>query len=256
VNNRIIVKPTVPTKEQSVTPIYHSLDAMIEMIEPKQRSVVKEILRDNQTLFGKASGSSHNHQTWPGGYLDHVTECMNLAIQFYLTLKLCRPLDFDLSEALVVMFLHDIEKPWRYQLNKETGQLETIPGMQDKAARAQNRNETIARYGLVLNARQLNAMKYVEGELDDYTPKQRMMWPLAAFCHLCDVWSARGWPNYPQAYGDPWPGAKRVTDIQVSKRICENCGSSMDRRFKDQDTYNPIGYWLCQNDMCNNYVEG
>lgn len=238
-----------------MAPIYHSIEAIIEMIEPSQRKVIQQILEDNKELFSIALGSSHNHQNWQGGYLDHVTECMNLAIQFYLSLNTCRDLDFPLSEALVVMFLHDIEKPWRYKLNEETGQLETIAGMQDKAARAENRYATIVNYGLELNARQLNAMKYVEGELDDYTPNQRIMWPLAAFCHLCDVWSARGWPNYPSTYSDSWPGAKRVTDIQPGRRICKNCGSGMERRFKDQDTDNPIGFWLCQNGMCNNYTE-
>lgn len=236
-------------------PINRSLDQLIDLIDKKQRDTIKQILVDNQELFRVAHGSSHNHQNWPGGYLDHVTECMNLAADFYMLLNSKRKLDFTLSEALVVLFLHDIEKPWRYRLNEESGQLETIPEMLDKPARAQNRNQTIASYGLVLNTRQLNAMKYVEGELDDYTPSRRMMWPLAAFCHLCDVWSARGWPNFPATYNDPWLGAKRITDIQPSKRICQDCGSYMDRRFKDQDSDNPAGYWLCQNNDCNKYTE-
>lgn len=234
-----------------MAPIYHSLDQMLEMIDPEQGVVLRNILKDNFSLFEKASGSSNNHQAWPGGYIDHVTESMNLALQFYITLNACRPLDFTLSEALVVMFLHDLEKPWRYRLD-ENGKLETIPGMQDKSARAKNRNETIARYGLVLNDRQLNAMLYVEGELDDYTPKQRMMWPLAAFCHLCDVWSARGWPNLPQAYDDPWPGAKRATDNQRTNKICPDCGSELKTRYFEED--HELGskrYLDCYNSSCN-----
>ncbi|MBA3678755.1 hypothetical protein H0W80_00965 [Candidatus Saccharibacteria bacterium] len=232
-----------------MTSIYHSLDSMIEMIEPEQRKVIKQILEDNRDLFSVASGSSSNHQTWPGGYIDHVTECMNLAIQFYITLNACRELDFSLGEALVVMFLHDIEKPWRYRLDG-SGKLETIPGMQGKPERAENRNTTIARYRLVLNARQLNAMQYVEGELDDYAPKRRMMWPLGAFCHLCDVWSARGWPNSPAAYSDTWPGAKRITDIQPSKVICSDCGSYADKRFRETRV-GPVEYQVCQNSECH-----
>lgn len=237
-----------------MAPLYHSIDAMIEMIEPSQRVIIKDIYTDNQTLFRQASGSSHNHQNWVGGYIDHVAECMNLAIQFYLSLNACRELDFSLSEALVVMFLHDIEKPWRYRIT-ETGELETIAGMQDKAARALHRDETIARYGLILNKRQLNAMRYVEGELDDYTPTQRMMWPLAAFCHLCDVWSARGWANYPLPSGDPWLGSRRITDNEPREiKICPQCGSVVNATKKVQGrlsdkTYTAKGLF-CTNPEC------
>jgi len=31
----------------------------------------------------KAKGSNHNHQTWEGGYLDHVVETMNIAVWLY-----------------------------------------------------------------------------------------------------------------------------------------------------------------------------
>jgi hypothetical protein len=226
---------------------------MIDMIDLEQRKSIKLILEDNRELFSQSSGSSCNHQAWTGGYIDHVTECMNLAIQFYLTLNVCRSLEFSLSEALVVMFLHDIEKPWRYKPNQETGQFETIPGLEDKAARAGNRNDTIASYGLQLNARQLNAMKYVEGELDDYTPKKRKMWPLAAFCHLCDVWSARGWPNFPQAYNDYWPGARRVTDETASQTICPDCGSVM---LVTDPTEQEVGLIRhCTNSSCSKQLD-
>ncbi len=53
-------------------------------------------------------------------------------------------------------------------------------------------------------------MHYVEGELDDYSPKQRMQWPLAAFCHMCDNNSARLWPEYPLVRDDPWIDAQRI----------------------------------------------
>ncbi|MCA9623710.1 MAG: hypothetical protein KC731_32030 [Myxococcales bacterium] len=37
--------------------------------------------------------------------------------------------------------------------------------------------------------------------------QRRMMGPLAAFCHMCDVASARLWFDHPMAEGDP--GASR-----------------------------------------------
>jgi hypothetical protein len=35
------------------------------------------------------------------------------------------------------------------------------------------------------------------------------MSPLAAFCHMCDVASARLWHDHPWPRDDPWAGAAR-----------------------------------------------
>ena len=67
----------------------------------------------------------------------------------------------------------------------------------------------ILEYGLVLTPAQENALKYVEGEHNDYTNKQRLMNELAAFCHLCDVTSARIFHSYPLQKWDPWSGRER-----------------------------------------------
>ena len=61
-------------------------------------------------------------------------------------------------------------------------------------------------------------LRYAEGELADYTNKRRMMGPLAAMAHMCDVASARLWFDYPAATGDPWLGAARVAGEQPEAR--------------------------------------
>jgi predicted RNA-binding Zn-ribbon protein involved in translation (DUF1610 family) len=69
-------------------------------------------------------------------------------------------------------------------------------------------------------------MRYVEGEFDDYSNQQRAMWPLAAFCHSCDVLSARLWPEYPRP-NDPWQGAARLSgDSRTWPDVCPTCGSA------------------------------
>ena len=45
---------------------------------------------------------------------------------------------------------------------------------------------------------QQNALRYKEGEGDDYDPHKRVAGELAAFCNNCDVWSARGWHDFPK----------------------------------------------------------
>jgi hypothetical protein len=130
-----------------------------------------------------AAGSSHNHQAWKGGYLDHVTETMNIACWLYETSP--RPLPFKLEETLVVLFLHDIEKPFKGQ--------HVWPTKED---RRQFRETFIQQNQIGLTEEQKNALRYVEGEYDDYSNTERKMGPLAAFCHCCDIASARLWPNH------------------------------------------------------------
>ncbi|MEX0596611.1 MAG: hypothetical protein WD512_08925, partial [Candidatus Paceibacterota bacterium] len=95
---------------------YHSLEQMLEMIEEPNRKACKNILVDNLELFQTVQGGAHNHHTWVGGYYDHIKEVMNIGIVLYQQLNSFRPLPFTLSDLLLVLYLHDIEKPWRYEL--------------------------------------------------------------------------------------------------------------------------------------------
>lgn len=185
--------------------MYYGIEQSLRLVDEPHRSVCLRILRENRELFEKVQGSTNNHQAWPGGYLDHVSEVLNIGRVLYDGLGGLRPLPFSLSDALFVLFLHDIEKPWKYRINGD-GNLEHIPELQTKGAQHAFRMAKLAEYGIVLTEDQLNGLKYVEGELNDYTNKRRVMGPLAAFCHLADVTSARIWFDYPS---DEWPGATR-----------------------------------------------
>jgi hypothetical protein len=156
------------------------------MVDEPNRSRCWEFLNENERLLKDAMGSSHNHQAWPGGYLDHVSETMTIAAVLHHAMSKVRPLSFSLSDALVVMFLHDIEKPFKVKGEKLS-----------KKDRRQQRESIIRWHGFRLTAEQENAMLYVEGEGDDYRADRRVMNELAAFCHMCDVASARVWHDQP-----------------------------------------------------------
>jgi len=188
---------------------YFSVEKLIDMISEPNRSICARILIDNKQLFQKVQGASHNHQAWPGGYFDHVQEVMNIAVVLYQQMNALRPLPFTLSDALLVMFLHDIEKPWKYEIGAD-GKMKYKDSMKTKTEFREFRNKKLAEYGIALTAEQENGMKYVEGEHNDYTNLRRVMGELAAFCHLCDVTSARIWHNYPLTKNDPWEGACRI----------------------------------------------
>jgi hypothetical protein len=189
---------------------YVSIDDLVQLITEPNRTAVKKILADNRDLFGKVQGSTHNHQAWPGGYLDHVTEVMNIAVVLFQTLDAKRPLPFSISDILLVVFLHDIEKPWKYELGAD-GQLQHKATMLTKADHQRFRMAKLAEYGVMLSDDHENGLKYAEGELDDYSSRERKMRPLAALAHLCDVTSARIWFDHPVPTDDAWKGARRTT---------------------------------------------
>lgn len=190
---------------------YFSIEELIDMIDSPHREACKRILQDNRLLFQRVQGSKHNHQAWAGGYFDHVQEIMNIARELYYVMNALRPLPFSLSDALLVVFLHDIEKPWKYALNVD-GRLDEIEVLRSKEAQHQFRAKKLKEYGIVLTPDQQNGLRYVEGELSDYSGWERKMGPLAALCHLADVASARIWFDHPLVQGDPWQGAGRVRD--------------------------------------------
>lgn len=186
-------------------PKYYSLAELLNKIDEPNRSGCFALLEKNRTRMEKSPGSSHNHQIWPGGYLDHVQDAMNCAVIFFDAMSTVRPLPFSLSDALLVIFLHDLEKPWKYV--QDTNNAEPKLTLDTKESRHQFRIVKAGEYNIQLNETHLNAIKYIEGEHADYSPRRRTMGPLAAFCHLCDITSARIWFDYPKDTDDPWIGA-------------------------------------------------
>jgi hypothetical protein len=193
-----------------VSPPYLTLDELLPRVDEPYRSAFHRLLAEHGETFRPARGSSHNHQAWAGGYLDHVREVLNVAVVLYDALGRLRPLPFALSDALVVLFVHDLEKPWAYE--EAAGDWRRRQGFSAKEDAHAFRLARLAEVGVVLPAELERAVFFVEGEGVQYSNRTRGMSPLAAFCHLCDVTSARLWPDHPRERGDPWEGAGRFRD--------------------------------------------
>lgn len=148
--------------------------------------------------FYKAKGSKVKHQAWEGGYVQHLEEIMGIAFHFYDLYKE-RKQDFSLADALVVLFLHDFEKIFKYGGNeamlKEFNEFCEQSDSDDPKLAFVLHQASI--FGFDLSDAKLNALKYIHGEGDDYSPTENVMGALATFCHCCDVWSARIWHEYP-----------------------------------------------------------
>lgn len=169
---------------------YFKINELLNMIDLPNRKPCQKIYSDNKEMFDIAHGSSHNHQAWEGGYMGHMRDIMNIAFRIYSDMGSVRDFPFTLSDALLVLYLHDIEKPWKYG-----GKTEVVDGYPDYQAFQEAK---IKEYGFVLTDDHLNAIKYAHGEGDDFQKTERVSKPLAAFIHCCDTMSARIWFDYPK----------------------------------------------------------
>lgn len=183
---------------------YLTMEELVDRIGEPTRSAIRRMIDDHAALLRSAPGSRSAHQAWPGGWWDHVVEVMNIAIDLHDAFDTLRALPFTVSDALLVLWLHDLEKPW-----KHGGDEATRVRLQDKATHMDFRLALMADYGVDLTAEQMNGLRYVEGEGDDYVPGARVMSPLAAFCHMCDIASARIWHDRPREENETW--GKRIT---------------------------------------------
>lgn len=185
---------------------YWRIEDLINLIDEPNRAVCHLILQENRRRSETVPGSRHNHQAWPGGYIDHITDAMNYGRHLYaFDAAFCRPLPFSLADVMLVLFLHDVEKLWREEMNATSTHEHAT-----KVERQVFREQKFVEYGLILTAAQENGLMYVEGEILRHSATERVMNELAAFCHKVDVWSARGWYDYPKAIGDEWTGVGRL----------------------------------------------
>jgi hypothetical protein len=157
------------------------------------------MIEKNEALFDVAPGSTHNHQAWPGGYWDHIAEVCEMVEHLYDgLLNMGRPLPFFPEDAIVVLFFHDLEKPWRISTDNDGKYISLFP----KDGSQEFREKQLRKYEIwdLLTADQQEALKWVEGEHEHYSQGKRSMTPLAAFCHLCDTASARIFHDYPRMF--------------------------------------------------------
>lgn len=140
---------------------------------------------DHEDLFNKAQGSRHNHQAWPGGFIQHVWDTIEIASMIYNQAVANEwPMPFNIQSVALVLSLHDIEKPFMQQDSKK---------FWTKQRRASFRKDLIQKYNIILADEEEKALQYIEGEGNDYSPTERNMNELGALCHAADVLSARLW---------------------------------------------------------------
>ncbi|MDQ5929544.1 MAG: hypothetical protein QG594_1323, partial [Bacteroidota bacterium] len=85
----------------------------LKLIEGSNGDGCRAMFEKYQDIFVRAPGSKVKHQAWEGGYILHLRQCMALAEFLYEPMKRVGGIDFSLSDAILVLFLHDLEKPFK-----------------------------------------------------------------------------------------------------------------------------------------------
>lgn len=170
----------------------------IKRLDSPYKKGCSQILEDNLSLFLTAAGSSHNHQHWQGGYLDHIAEIFQIAEGIYNIFPERKSLIY-FPDVLLVLYLHDIEKPFLFNYDENGNFIILNEELNNKPAREAFRTELIKKYKLPLKEKHWHALKHVEGIRDKYyTSGDRVMSELGALCHLADMASARLWHDCPK----------------------------------------------------------
>jgi hypothetical protein len=157
---------------------YLFLDEYLLLVDDERQAGLQKFHAEFLPLIEASAGSAKKHQAWPGGYKDHILACLHIAWGIYMR---HRPhWNFSFGSVVLVLYFHDLEKIWKYSIG--------LPENFDKAD--WYNNVLPNKYGVAFNSDELNALKYVHGEGEDYS-EERVMNELAALCHAADVLSAR-----------------------------------------------------------------
>ncbi len=169
---------------------YKHLSYFLSKIDEPNSTRCKQLLTDFEERFKAAPGALRKHQSWKGGYIHHLEETMNLGEVFYKKMNDFRKLPFSFSDVVLILFLHDLEKPFRYvPTKKEFG---------NDIEKHDFIESLIKKYKIKLTANHKNALQYIHGEGDDFSRTKRIQKPLAAFVHCLDTMSARIWFDEPK----------------------------------------------------------
>ena len=157
------------------------LDFAFAHIASPQKAQLQKLYAHYADRIVVAKGSKTKHQAWDGGYIDHISDCCEIAVRLYKTLNEWRALPFTLGDVMLVLLIHDLEKPFKYSQKPLT--------IDDSKSFIL---ELLTEFGITLTPEQKNGFLYVHAEPDsEYSQTERIMNELAAFCHSCDVLSAR-----------------------------------------------------------------
>lgn len=124
--------------------------------------------------YFKNPASCIRHHNWASGYMDHIYEVVEISVRLYnlMVTDLKAKLSFTREDVILVAYVHDINKLFRYRKTEEAWKLkrgnifEVSPdtGNCDESAEVVN---ICARFGIAFERRHLEAISHHHGGFSD-----------------------------------------------------------------------------------------
>jgi hypothetical protein len=140
------------------------------------------------------------HHSYPGGYGDHVSQVMYLSYKMWAEVSDNTP-SVTQDDILLVAFVHDLDKLWRYRPTTNPKLLEKGQKFEyrDDAIPYTDVSKTVAecfRRGIILEDKHLEAIDHHHGGWSAdissvFAPRGRYMTQLSTILHCADMLSTK-----------------------------------------------------------------
>jgi len=152
------------------------------------RDKLKLLHAHYKVLIEMVPASVKYHHNWTGGYQDHVRQVIEKAVMLYSSTGDIK-LNFTLDDVILVAYIHDLDKLFRYQRMKQPKDgrewefAGDYPSYDDSAKVAM----MCAEFGILLTDVHLEALAMHHGGWS--ANSSRTMTPLAVILHSADLMS-------------------------------------------------------------------
>jgi hypothetical protein len=164
-----------------------------EITDEKLRAQLYALHGALQSLIETVPASIKYHHNWTGGYQDHVLQVIERAVglyhQLYTNEETMVPSDFRMDDVILVAYIHDLDKLFRYQKVKEPKDGREWDYVKDYPAYDESAKVATmcAQYGIILEDKHLGALAMHHGGWS--SNPNRTMSPLAVIIHSADLMS-------------------------------------------------------------------
>lgn len=156
-------------------------------------------LKDRIDLY---PSSTKYHHWWIGGWSDHTAQVMQISFDLFLKSSSYADIkDFDINDVILVSFVHDLDKLWRYVQIKEPKDNQLFEYRKDIIPYAEN-SKVVAecyRNGIQLTDQHIEAIDHHHGgyslDMSSVFSKNTHMTKLSVIIHCADMLSYYLWGN-------------------------------------------------------------
>ena len=145
--------------------------------------------------FTIAPAAVKYHHNWQGGLYIHTEQVMNIAVDLFNEWK--DKLTVKLDDIIIVSFIHDLNKMYKYKLRPLSEKEKNKPfytyKYKEKTTYPSEMDvlRILAEHNISLTRQQTEALAWHHGGWSDASKVYKSNSQLAAFIHIADLFSAR-----------------------------------------------------------------